>query len=201
MLKRTVRTRTVTGITLVAAALVALSATGASASSAAPAASTSHAINASATNAHAHAQGVLYSIHRGLVKDCVEIQVGGLQIWDEGAYNAVELSPAPASCWNLINEFGVDFGGTTYIGYEYQDLRGDCLWDDGGLIRTSAVCTDLANYESFFGIHYYSGVGWTVTDAYWGPSHYLATDSPLVQGDYAYIAPSSSVDAHFWNFP
>jgi hypothetical protein len=208
MLKRRIRAPAITavaGITIAAAALVALSTAGAPALSAARAAHASHTINASATDAHA--QGVIYSIHRGLVKDCVRIELGttGLELWDNGAYSPVTLEPAPASCWNLINEFGVDFGGTEYIGYEYQDLRGDCLWDDAGTIYTSPICTDLANYESFFGVHYYdsgaNGPGWAFADAYWGPSRIMAQ----LSGGEAYMVPTSQLayesNSHLWNFP
>jgi hypothetical protein len=204
MVKRRIRAPAVTAVTIVAAALVALGTTGAAAASPAPAAA--HLMHASATDAHAHPQGVLYSIHRGLVKDCVEIQLGStdLQIWDNGAYSDVSLSGAPASCWNLINEFGVQYGGTVYTGYEYQDLRGDCLWDDGGYIETSPFCTDLANYESFFGVAYYhsgnDGPGWRFADAYWGPSRVMAVASsygPLQ------MLPTGDLSGYVyqWNFP
>jgi hypothetical protein len=217
MRKGRIHALAVIGVTIVAAALVALNTTGPSTVGSAPAAAAPHAMHVSATAAHAHAQGVLYSIHRGLVKDCVEIQIYdgieytgyNMQIRDEGAYNRTIMWQAPGSCWNLINEFGVDYNGTDYTGYEYQDLRGDCLWDDNGAIETSAVCTDLANYESFFGVHYYPGEGWTVADTYWGPSRIMATPTPIV--DYAVVNMdnSSTIDdgcapfcpSHFWNFP
>jgi hypothetical protein len=204
MLKRRIRTPAVTGITIVAVALLTLSTAGASAAGPAPAAS--HVTDASATATHG--QGVIHSIHRGLVKDCVEIELGntGLEIWDDGAGQPVILEPAPASCWNLVNEFSVDFGGTYYTGYEYQDLRGDCLWDDAGTISTAAgPCKDLANYESFFGINYYhsghNGPGWTFTDSYWGPSWYMAYDYVPNPFQDVLMTPSDYTDSHLWNFP
>jgi hypothetical protein len=162
------------------------------------------------TAADAHPQGVLYSIHRGVVKDCVEIQLGSssLQIWDNGAYKVVELMLKPESCWNLINKASVRYGGTVYTTYEYQDLRGDCLWDDGGLILTSNVCTPGANYESFFGVHYYrsgaDGPGWMFTDACWGPSRAMATPD----GEGVEMVPTGDLGgstgtfySYLWNFP
>jgi len=191
MLKRRIRTLAVTGIagvTIVAAGLLTLSTTSA------PAASP--------------AQGVLHVVHRGLVKDCVEIELGdtGLQIWDNGVGRPVTLEPGPASCWNLVNLTYVFFGGKRYTGYQYQDLRGDCLWDYAGTITTAAGrCQAGKNYQTFFGINYYhsghNGPGWTFTDAYWGPTWYMAYDYDAYAGEDVTMVPSDYTDSHLWNFP
>jgi hypothetical protein len=199
MLKGRTRTLAVTGVTVVAAALalVALSTTGAPAASPAPAAAAPRVMHASATAAHP--LGVVRIIHRGLVKDCVEIQAGNtdLQIWDQGASQPVELSQAPASCWNLHNKFTYD----GYTGYEYQDLRGDCLWDDASVIFTAAGPCQLGNPgEEFFGIGYDSGVGWTFTDVYSYPLGYYMS-ALNEDGSPVYMESDVTGLVWHWNFP
>jgi len=207
MLKRRIRTFAVTGITIVAAALITLSTTGAPAVSPAPTGAASHATDASATAAHP--QGVLHVIRRGLVKDCEEIQLGNtdLQIWDEGPYRPVELLPAPGSCWNLHNTSYAWFGGKRYKGFQYQDLRGDCLWDYAGTITTApGACQSGKSYQTFFGLNYYhnghNSPGWIVTDALYGLSEHMDANYNPYVGEFVVMNPSNdNQDSHFWNFP
>jgi hypothetical protein len=203
MLKRRIRTLAVTGITIVAAIVFTTpSATGVLTASRAPAAG--HVKGASAAPAPAPAHGVLHVISNGLAKDCVEIELGstGWQIWDNGPYKAVSLVKAPGSCWNLHGPVYVWYAGSSqlYVGYVYQDLRGDCLWDDGSFILTAPgpTCSESKNYEVFFGIHYYSALGWTFTDAYYGPSNYMTFVDAY---DYVRILPPPITAESLWNFP
>jgi hypothetical protein len=177
------------------------------ASAPSPAPAAAHVMHAPAAPAPAH--GVIHVISNGLAKDCVEIELGntGLQIRDNGVGSPVTLESAPASCWNLHGPYYVYYGSKRYTGYVYQDLRGDCLWDDDGTITTAAgpTCSGSKNYEVFFGINYYhsghNGPGWTFTDAYWGPSWYMSTDYDAYPSDDVLMTPSSYTDSHFWNFP
>jgi hypothetical protein len=199
MLKRRIRTLAVAGITIAAAALVALSTVGASAASAAPV------VAAQAQDAAAAPMnGVVHIVKNGLVKDCVEIALSnsGFQIWDEGVNAHTRLMPAPASCWNLYNEFTVKYGKTTYTGYEYQDLRGHCLWQNDGYIETAGACRRGNPSEEFFGLNYYHGQGWTVSDVTSGPNYRMA--GPEFESFVA-MYPKSEVAplflTQYWNFP
>lgn len=201
MLKRRIRILAVTGITIVAAALVTAGITGAPASSPAPAAA--HVSNAAAA---APAQGAIHVIKRGLVKDCVEIQLSGtnLQISDRGPYNPVALEPiGQGSCWNLIGKYTKKIGGTTYTGHAYRDLRGDCLWDYGGTMYTApGPCMTYKSYQTFFGIEYHNSIGWTFGDFYWGLGHDM-TAFDINPGDLVYMVPigyNEGTDP-YWNFP
>jgi hypothetical protein len=189
----------------VPAALAAL-VFGGTAASPAPVAAAPHVTAASVTGARP--QGVVHIIHRGLVKDCVQIQVGDTiwQILDEGVGVPVMLSTKPASCWNLVNEFSTVYGYTVYTGYEYQDIRGHCLFDDGGYITTAAGPCQLANSrEEFYGIHYYTSghyaPGWTVGDLNFGPGWCMATDYVVTGGQDVSMVPCSWTESFFWNFP
>lgn len=182
MLKRRIRNLAVSGITIVAAiSFATLSATGARAASAAPTATAS---------------------------TCVEIQIGntGYQIWDNGPYKPVWLVKAPGSCWHHVYPSYAWWGGQEYTGWQYQDLRGDCLWDNGGIIYTTPACGGGKSYQTFYGLNYYhnghNSPGWIVTDGYFGPRDFMDTAySPHTYANVFMSANNDTEDSHFWNFP
>lgn len=202
MLKRRTRTLAATGITIAAIVSASLGATGALTASPASAA-TAHVTGASAAAA-----------------GCVRIQLGNTtsQLWDDGPFNGVYLSPAPASCWHRsVRGYPVKWYGVWYTAYEYQDIRGDCLWDSGGFLdTTTGPCTRGVRGEEFFGIRYYhngyDAPGWALTDDYWGPDYYFAA-APLPPKvppkGYTYVfiykngnpGTPSKGGAPYWNFP
>lgn len=143
------------------------------------------------------AAGVVRIAHRGLVKDCVHIedQDGPYNIQGQGVNNPVTLSAGSGSCFNLYNKFQVVFGTTVYTGYEYQDLSGHCLWDNGGTIDVGGACRAGHPNEDFFGIEFVNGSGWEVGDVTRGPGVYM-TGAP--SGDHVIM---SSSFVTFWNFP
>jgi hypothetical protein len=206
MRKGRIHALAVIGVTIVAAALVALNTTGPSTAGSAPTAAASHAVQASADAEHR--EGVPYSIHRGLVKDCVRIELGdlGWNIWDNGADSKVTIVDGLGSCWNVVNSFGIKLDGHHYSGYEYQDLRGDCLYDNAGSIVTvTGPCFDLNSYESFFGIKYYAnaptGSGWTVSAVASGPNSYMAASPFCDPGYYVDMEATTYPGCVWWNFP
>lgn len=192
MLKRRIRILAVVGITIVAAIVsTTLGATGARAASAAPALAAS---------------------------GCVEIELGNggdstSQILDEGVHNDVTLAPAPASCWvRSTKPDRVEWYGVWYNAYEYQDVRGHCLWDDNGVLQTAAgPCKPGVRGEEFFGIRYYhngyDAPGWALTDDYWGPRYYIAAPIPVSHSNGVFFYYNGSPGtpheggAPFWNFP
>jgi hypothetical protein len=177
MLRRKIRNLIVAAATIMAAIVfTTLGATGAHAASAAPAAAAS---------------------------SCLEIQAGpsNLQIWDNGPGKLVTLVTRPGSCWHLVNPFSIPH--TNYHGYEYQDLRGHCLWDDDSLIGTTGACQAGNPNESFYGINYYHGQGWTVTDKTQGLNFHMAADGeggPFA-GEIVYMSERPFAPWQFWNFP
>jgi hypothetical protein len=199
---RTITLTNITGITIMAAALVTAGITGTRAAS--PTRAAAHVSNAAAA---APAQGAVHVIKRGLVKDCVEIELEntGLQISDNGPYKAVSLEPTGyGSCWNLIGKYTKNIGGTIYTGHAYRDLRGDCLWDNGATLYTApGPCMTYKSYQTFFGIKYHHALGWTFSDFYYGLNAEMGVATQEVGGGapvFMWPTNQGEVDP-YWNFP
>jgi hypothetical protein len=145
------------------------------------AAASSHSAGAANTAGHTvpllHVSGGVHIVNRGLVKDCVYFNTGPYDIQGRGVNQPVTLSPAPGSCFNLYNKFTVPYGTTVYTGYEYQDLSGHCLWDNGGTIDVGAACKAGHPNEEFFGVKYGSTSYWEVGDITRGFGVYMAGGS------------------------
>ena len=126
----------------------------------------------------------------------IQDQAGGLEIEGAGVNNPVTLNRAPASCFTLHYKFTVVYGVTTYTGYEYQDLSGHCLWDNGGYVDVGAACGGLGHpNEEFFGVSYTSGCGWKVADVTEGPGEIMAGSN--APGSHVIMAGLGDC----WNFP
>jgi len=190
---------------VVLAVLAALVAGCAPAGSAAPAATGRHVKDVTA----AHANGGVHLIHRGLVQDCMYIENGtGIQeIKGNGVNKPVTLTTAPGNCFNRVHEFIVFYGTTHYTGWEYQNVAGHCLFDNGGTIDVGAACKALHPNEEFFGIPGSQSQlgGWLVSDVTRGPNVYMGAPFQLPSlscggsGDRVVMSPN--LDCNTWNFP
>jgi hypothetical protein len=160
-----------------------------------------------AVAAAANAHGVVRVIRHGLVRDCEYIQAGGFdageQIEGNGVNKPVYLTTetAAGSCFNLYNQFYFSTGGHTYMGYEYQDLAGHCLWDNGGTIEVGAACAAAHPKEEFYGIKFTKGEGWTFSDVYSGPGWNMAAAYSCSPGYHVLMEPAGDSDCNYWNFP
>jgi hypothetical protein len=154
-----------------------------------------------------HARGVVRVLHRGLVRDCEYIQGGGfdagLQIIGHGVNRPVTLTTETGvgSCFNLYNPFYFSTAGHTYKGYEYQDLAGHCLWDNGGTIEVGAACKAAHPREEFYGIKLTKGEGWTFSDVADGPAWNMAVAYSCSPGYSVFMEPAGAEDCNYWNFP
>jgi hypothetical protein len=127
-----------------------------------------------------------------------EAQASSFEIEGEGVNNPVRLTPNPGSCFTLHNKFTTPCGASVCTGYQYQDLSGHCLWDNGGTIDVGAACGGAGHInEDFYGISYLSSChGWQVSD--------IGEDG-LYMTAYGYsgseVNMTSSSTHACWNFP
>lgn len=152
-------------------------------------------------------QGVVHIVRRGLVQDCEDITNWAASKTDketvaiagQGVDYAVDLAD-PGNCFNLYNEFYYSYKGKTYTGYEYQNGDGHCLFNDGGTLEVGGACQATDDEEQFFGIAYYSGVGWqfgVTADA----TNYLVNANDCNLGSQVQMAQASVASCSLWNFP
>lgn len=147
-----------------------------------------------------HVTAVVHIVQRGLVKDCVYWQFGGdEEIAGHGVNNPVTMTGGTGSCFNLLNKFTIGpFGTTSYTGYEYQDLSGHCLWDNGGTIDVGAACQAGHPNEEFYGVTYSNG-GWSVSVATVDdPSIWVGPEDQCQDGSEVQVPGGCTSD---WNFP
>jgi hypothetical protein len=151
-----------------------------------------------------HVNGVVRIVHRGLVKDCEYIKNldSGEEIEDYGAGEPTSTVKPPGSCFNLYNEFHYSTGGKTYTGYEYQDTSGHCLWDNNGQIYLTTACLAGHPREEFYGITYYSGVGWLFGDVEEGPTWEMEQAyCPTYSSGTVIMVKAGTGECIYWNFP
>ena len=200
MLKRRLLSLSASAITAgLVTALAALPATSAPAAAAAN--------TAGRALAATQVRGVVHIVRRGLVQDCEDITNWGASKTDketvaiagQGADSPVDLAD-PGNCFNLYNEFYYSYKGKTYTGYEYQNGDGHCLFNDGGTLEVGGACQATDDEEQFFGIAYYSGVGWqfgVTADA----TNYLVNANGCNLGSQVQMAQASVASCSLWNFP
>ena len=154
-----------------------------------------------------HVHGGVRVLHLGLVRDCEYIEGGGFDAGQDIAGNGVNRpvtltsETAAGSCFNLYNAFDYSTGGHTYKGYEYQDLSGHCLWDNGGTIEVGAACQAAHPREEFYGIKFTKGDGWTFGDVAEGPGANMAAAYSCSPGYDVFMEPAGAQDCDYWNFP
>lgn len=159
------------------------------------------------------AQGVVRIVHRGLVRDCVNITSSpaeGLAIAGNGVNKPATLK-ITGNCFNLYNEFHYSENGLTYTGYEYQNGEGHCLWmnQTSYVLELGVACNATDPAEQFFGYQYVGGLGWlwgNVAAANTGLIYYV--DSPPIgnsvgctNGAEVQLVSSAYAVCDYWNFP
>jgi hypothetical protein len=149
-----------------------------------------------------HVTAVVHIVQRGLVKDCeyIENAFSGLLIQANGVNKPVFLSNNSGSCFNLYNKFTTVVGATSVTGYEYQDLSGHCLWDNGGTIEVGGACQAGHENEEFYGVPPY--IDWwhvaVITD---GPTVFMGTQgSNCISAADAGNVVMNSGGCDGWNF-
>lgn len=202
MLKRRLFSLTIAAITVVSATMIAtLATTGASATTTAVAAS-SHSGTAGKAAAATHGTGVFRIIHRGLVKDCVDIELteSGTYIAGNGVNRPVSLEDS-GNCFNLYNEFTYD----GHTGYQYQNGDGHCLWvnETSLTLELGVACQAGLSIEDFYGTQYLSGYGWEVSNQAENSRHMFSTQcegSGLID-EVDMTSGSTLAACSSWNFP
>jgi hypothetical protein len=162
---------------------------GAALAGAAPAATARHANDTAA--AAPHVNGLVHIVHRGLVKDCENIEVNnlgamlGLYITGNGVNVPVTIEPDPSSdpgrtCFNLYNSFTITIispftnKDVQATGYQYQDLNGRCLFQNKTTdeLEVGGPCNSADLIEDFYAIpgSYALYGSWLWTNEYTSPA-------------------------------
>ena len=116
-----------------------------------------------------------------------------------GVNEPVTLADSLGNCFTLHYPYTVKYSdGDTYTAYEYQNGDGHCLWDNNGTLDVGGACVSGHPNEEFYGVHYYSGLGWSVGNVTAGEGYFINA-SYCDSGANVVIADNASCG--LWNFP